>query len=86
LLDRPAIDFDAGFAAVAKAAGLGANFDPFGNETNFVLGACCSRMGIRNYVGTSRLHFSKRTMQAQARHRQILENENFPRSEPDRAQ
>ncbi|MGH0348172.1 VirB4 family type IV secretion/conjugal transfer ATPase [Sinorhizobium meliloti] len=24
------------------------------------------RMGIRNYVGTSRLHFSKRTMQAQA--------------------
>jgi type IV secretion system protein VirB4 len=25
------------------------------------------RMGIRNYVGTSRLHFSKRTMQAQGR-------------------
>ncbi|MFC0810382.1 type VI secretion protein, partial [Ensifer sp. P24N7] len=24
------------------------------------------RMGVRNYVGTSRLHFSKRTMQAQA--------------------
>jgi hypothetical protein len=35
---RPAIDFEAGFAAVASAAGM-PDFDPFANEMNFFLGA-----------------------------------------------
>ncbi len=34
---RPPIDMDAGFAAVAAAAGL-SDFDPFGNEMDFFLG------------------------------------------------
>ncbi len=37
-IQRPAIDFEAGFAAVAQAAGL-PDFDPFANEMNFFLGA-----------------------------------------------
>ena len=36
-IQRPPIDFDAGFAGVAAAAGLG-SFDPFGNEMDFFLG------------------------------------------------
>ena len=36
-VSRPAIDFEAGFAAAAKGAGL-PEFDPFANEMNFLLG------------------------------------------------
>lgn len=51
---RPAIDFDAGFAAVAKSAGLGEDFDPFGNETNFVLGGMLFEdVGVTAYAGAA---------------------------------
>ena len=51
---RPAIDFDGGFAAVAKAAGLGEDFDPFGNETNFVLGGMLfGDVGVTAYAGAA---------------------------------
>ncbi|MGX9178257.1 ferritin-like domain-containing protein [Mesorhizobium sp. BHbdii] len=51
---RPTIDFEAGFAAVAKAAGLGEDFDPFGNETNFVLGGMLFEdVGVTAYAGAA---------------------------------
>ncbi|CAN7733222.1 ferritin-like domain-containing protein [Ensifer adhaerens] len=51
---RPAIDFDAGFAAVAEAAGLGKDFDPFGNEMHFVLGGMLFEdVGVTAYAGAA---------------------------------
>ncbi|MDK1493521.1 ferritin-like domain-containing protein [Sinorhizobium sp. 7-81] len=51
---RPAIDFDAGFTAVAKAAGFGEDFDPFGNEMNFVLGGMLFEdVGVTAYAGAA---------------------------------
>lgn len=38
-VSRPAIDYTAGFNAIASAAGLGSTFNPFDNETDFFLGA-----------------------------------------------
>ncbi|WP_352821941.1 ferritin-like domain-containing protein [Mesorhizobium sp. M0203] len=53
-VDRPAIDFDAGFKAVTEAAGLGRDFDPFGNETNFVLGGMLFEdVGVTAYAGAA---------------------------------
>jgi len=55
-ISRPAIDFAGGFAAVAAAAGLGADFDAFANETNFLLGGMLFEdMGITAYKGASPL-------------------------------
>ena len=64
---RPAIDFEAGFAAVAQAAGLGPNFDPFANETNFLLGGMLFEdVGISAYKGASPLIRNRDFLEAAA--------------------
>ncbi|PBB16285.1 ferritin-like domain-containing protein [Mesorhizobium sp. WSM4313] len=66
-VDRPAIDFDAGFAAVAKAAGLGADFDPFGNQMNFVLGGMLFEdVGVTAYAGAATVLKNKEFLAAAA--------------------
>lgn len=51
---RPPIDMDAGFAAVAAAAGL-SNFDPFGNEIDFFLGGMLFEdVGVSVLKGSAR--------------------------------
>jgi len=51
---RPPIDMDAGFAAVAAAAGL-SNFDPFGNEMDFFLGGMLFEdVGVSVLKGSAR--------------------------------
>ena len=51
---RPPIDMDAGFAAVAAAAGL-SDFDPFGNEMDFFLGGMLFEdVGVSVLKGSAR--------------------------------
>lgn len=66
-VDRPAIDFDAGFAAVAKAAGLGDDFDAFGNQMNFVLGGMLVEdVGVTAYAGAATVLKNKEFLAAAA--------------------
>ena len=54
-IQRPTINLDASFQAVAQAAGIG-GFDPFANETNFYIGAYLFEdVGVTAYKGAAAL-------------------------------
>jgi len=66
-VSRPEIDITGGFAAAAKAAGLGDNFDPFANEMNFFLGGMLMEdVGVTAYNGAATLIKKKEFLQAAA--------------------
>src|SRR5215208_6283241 len=55
-IDRPAIDFTGGFAAVGLAAGFGDTFNPFTDELNFLLGGMLFEdVGVTGYKGATPL-------------------------------
>jgi rubrerythrin len=64
---RPTIDFDAGFAAAAKAAGLGEKFDVFENDMTVLLGGMLFEdVGVTAYAGAAPLIKKKEFLEAAA--------------------
>jgi Ferritin-like domain len=65
-VSRPAIDFEAGFAAAAKGAGL-SEFDPFANDMNFLLGGMLFEdVGVTAYAGAASVLKKKEFVEAAA--------------------
>jgi Ferritin-like domain/TAT (twin-arginine translocation) pathway signal sequence len=59
-VSRPTMDIAGGFAAAAKAAGLGDGFDPFASEMNFFLGGMLMEdVGVTAYRGAAPLIANK---------------------------
>jgi hypothetical protein len=66
-VSRPAIDFDAGFKAAARAAGLPADFDPFANDMSVLLGGMLFEdVGVTAYAGAAPLIQKKEFVEAAA--------------------
>jgi hypothetical protein len=65
-IQRPQIDFKAGFAGVARAAGM-PDFDPFANEMNFFLGAMLFEdVGITAFKNAAKLIRSRQLLETAA--------------------
>jgi hypothetical protein len=65
-VSRPAIDFEAGFAAAAKGAGL-PEFDPFAHDMNFLLGGMLFEdVGVTAYAGAASVLKKKEFVEAAA--------------------
>jgi hypothetical protein len=66
-VSRPAIDFEKAFAMVGEAAGLGADFDPFASEMNFLLGGMLFEdVGVTGYKAAAALIQNKEFLEAAA--------------------